>query len=132
MHTPILKPSPFLNELSQKAADWPDLFIFSSSFRIYLIRFIYVQQESCNCIGNRQTVKASTLFFSNCMGLQLAKLCASVLNIAKPVVKWILYCSFVGKMSRWRSERHLVAFFRYNLKAFLILKPIADFLAAIL
>jgi hypothetical protein len=36
-----------------------NLFIFFSSFRIYLIWFIYMQQETRNCIGNRQTMKAS-------------------------------------------------------------------------
>jgi hypothetical protein len=51
-----------------------------------------------------------TLLFLICMVLYLAKLCASVLNIAKSVVKWIFYRCFVEKMSRWRSERHLVAF----------------------
>jgi hypothetical protein len=35
------------------------LFIFSSSFRIYLIWFIYMQQETRNRIGNRQIMKAS-------------------------------------------------------------------------
>jgi hypothetical protein len=67
------------------------------------------------------------------MGLQLAKLYESVLNIAKPVVKWIFYCSFVGKMSRWRSERHLVAFLKIQSESlfnFEQSEPIPDFLAA--
>jgi hypothetical protein len=57
MHIPILKQSPFLNELSWKAGDGPDFFIFSSSFRIYLIWFIYMQQETRNRVGSCPTVK---------------------------------------------------------------------------
>jgi hypothetical protein len=58
MHTPILKQSPFLNKLSWKAEDGPD-FVFPSSFRIYPIWFIFMQQKTRNCVGSCQTVKCA-------------------------------------------------------------------------
>jgi hypothetical protein len=39
--------------------DWVLAQPLSSSFRIYLIWYIYMQQETRNCIENHQTVKAS-------------------------------------------------------------------------
>jgi hypothetical protein len=59
MHMPILKKSAFLNELSKKGGDGPNLFIFSIYFGIHLIWFIFMQQETRNHIENHQTVKAS-------------------------------------------------------------------------
>ena len=57
MYTHILKQLPFLNKLSQKAGEWPNLFIFFSPFRIYPIWFIYMQQETRNRMGSCQTMK---------------------------------------------------------------------------
>ena len=56
---PILKQSPFLNELSWKAGDGTDLFVFSSSFRTYFIWFIFRQQKTRNRIGSFWTVKCA-------------------------------------------------------------------------
>jgi hypothetical protein len=59
MHTPILKQSPFLFELSWTDGDGPDFFIISSSFRIYPNLFIFIQQKTRNCIESCQTVKCA-------------------------------------------------------------------------
>ena len=56
---PILKQLPFLNKLSWKAGDGPDLFVFPSSFRIYPIWFICMQQKTRNCIGSCRTMKCA-------------------------------------------------------------------------
>ena len=63
MHTPILKQSPFLNKLSWKAGDGPDFFVFPSSFRIYPIWFIFMQQKTRNCVGSCPTVKCAERIF---------------------------------------------------------------------
>ena len=56
---PHLEAVPFLNELSWKAGDGPDFFVFSSSFRIYHIWFIYMRQKTCNRVGSCPTVKSA-------------------------------------------------------------------------
>ena len=56
---PLLKQSPFLNELSWKSGDGTDLFVFSSSFRTYFIWFIFRQQKTRNRIESCQTMKCA-------------------------------------------------------------------------